>query len=72
MGMKRGAIMAKIEASTLKKEEDRKQLAKFNVGDTIDVHQWILEGVDKEGNEKRRIQVYSGTVISMKGGSNRE
>ncbi|HMP17253.1 MAG TPA: 50S ribosomal protein L19, partial [Gemmatales bacterium] len=71
MGMKRRAIMAKIEASTLKKEEDRKQLAKFNVGDTIDVHQWILEGVDKEGNEKRRIQVYSGTVISMKGGSNR-
>ncbi len=72
MGMKRGAIMAKVETSTLKKEEDRKQLAPFNVGDTIDVHQWILEGVDKEGNEKRRIQIYSGTVIAMKGSGNRE
>jgi large subunit ribosomal protein L19 len=72
MGTNRGAIMAKVETSTLKKEEDRKQLALFNVGDTIDVHQWILEGVDKEGNEKRRIQIYSGTVIAMKGSGNRE
>lgn len=72
MGTNRGAIMAKVENSTLKKEEDRKQLATFNVGDTIDVHQWILEGVDKEGNEKRRIQIYSGTVIAMKGSGNRE
>lgn len=72
MGTNRGAIMAKVETSALKKEEDRKQLATFNVGDTIDVHQWILEGVDKEGNEKRRIQIYSGTVIAMKGSGNRE
>lgn len=72
MSLKRGALLAKVEASTLKSDDDRKQLAQFNVGDTIDVHQWILEGFDKEGNEKRRIQVYSGTVISMKGGGNRE
>ena len=51
MAFKRGALMAKVEASTLKKEEDRKQIAAFKVGDTIDVHQWILEGFDKEGNE---------------------
>ena len=68
MAFKRGALMAKVEASTLKKEEDRKQIAAFKVGDTIDVHQWILEGYDKEGNEKRRIQIYSGTVIAMKSG----
>jgi len=72
MAFKRGALMAKVEASTLKKEEDRKQIAAFKVGDTIDVHQWILEGFDKEGNEKRRIQIYSGTVIAMKSGGNRE
>lgn len=72
MALKRGALLSKVEASALKKEEDRKQIAKFNVGDTIDVHQWILEGYDKEGNEKRRIQIYSGTVIAMKGTGNRE
>ena len=57
MSLKRGALLAKVEASALKSDEDRKQIAKFNVGDTIDVHQWILEGFDKEGNEKRRHQV---------------
>ncbi len=72
MSLKRGAILAKVENSALKKQEDRDKMAKFKVGDTIDVHQWILEGFDKEGNEKRRIQVYSGTVIAMKGGGNRE
>lgn len=72
MSLKRGALLAKVENSALKKEEDHKQIAKFNVGDTIDVHQWILEGFDKEGNEKRRIQVYSGTVIAIKGTGNRE
>ena len=72
MALKRGALLSKVETSALKKEEDRKQIAKFNVGDTIDVHQWILEGFDKEGNEKRRIQIYSGTVIAMKGTGNRE
>lgn len=72
MSLKRGALLAKVEASALKKDEDRNKLESFNVGDTIDVHQWILEGYDKEGNEKRRIQIYSGTVICMKGGSNRE
>jgi large subunit ribosomal protein L19 len=72
MSLKRGAILAKIESSSLKKVEDRKQIEAFQVGDTVDVHQWILEGYDKEGNEKRRIQIYSGTVISMKGTGPRE
>src|SRR5215471_9027529 len=72
MSLKRGALLARIEASSLKKEEDRKQIEKFQVGDTVDVHQWILEGYDKEGNEKRRIQIYSGTVIGTKGTGPRE
>src|SRR4029079_19359758 len=72
MNFKRGALMSRIETSALKGEGDRKQIEDFQVGDTVDVHQWILEGYDKEGNEKRRIQIYSGTVISIKGTGNRE
>lgn len=72
MNFKRGGLMARIESAALKKEDDRKQIEDFQVGDTVDVHQWILEGYDKEGNEKRRIQIYSGTVISIKGTGNRE
>src|SRR3954470_9463727 len=34
---------------------------KFEVGDIVDVHQRIVEG------DKERIQVFSGTVIMMKG-----
>ncbi len=72
MNFKRGSLMARIESAALKKDDDRKQIENFQVGDTVDVHQWILEGYDKEGNEKRRIQIYSGTVISIKGTGNRE
>jgi large subunit ribosomal protein L19 len=72
MKFKRGSLMARVESAALKREEDQKQIEDFEVGDTVDVHQWILEGYDKEGNEKRRIQIYSGTVISIKGTGNRE
>jgi large subunit ribosomal protein L19 len=72
MALKRGALLAKIETSALKNEADRKVIDRFQVGDTVDVHQWILEGYDKEGNEKRRIQVYSGTVIAKRGTGPRE
>jgi large subunit ribosomal protein L19 len=72
MALKRGALLARIESAALKREEDRKQIEPFQVGDTVDVHQWILEGYDKEGNEKRRIQIYSGTVIAMRGAGPRE
>ena len=34
--------------------------AKFNVGDTIDVHVRIVEG------EKQRVQIFNGTVIGRK------
>jgi large subunit ribosomal protein L19 len=38
-----------------------RELAKFEIGDTVDVHQRILEGA------KERIQVFQGVVIARKG-----
>jgi large subunit ribosomal protein L19 len=38
-------------------------IPEFNVGDTLDVHVWIIEG------DKRRVQVFSGIVIQRKGKS---
>ena len=43
-----------------------KEVAEFNVGDTVKVY-----GKIKEGN-RERIQVFEGTVIKRQGGSNRE
>ncbi|HAJ73997.1 MAG TPA: 50S ribosomal protein L19 [Lachnospiraceae bacterium] len=54
-------IIKKIEAEQLKSE-----VTKFNVGDTIRVHNRI-----KEGN-RERVQVFEGIVIKKQGGSNRE
>lgn len=54
-------IIKEIEAAELKAE-----VAEFNVGDTVKVHNKI-----KEGN-KERIQIFEGTVIKRQGGSNRE
>jgi large subunit ribosomal protein L19 len=67
-----------IEASALlkikEKDKDGKEVEKeikrqiddFSVGDTVDVHQRILEG------QKERIQVYGGVVISKRGEGTRE
>jgi large subunit ribosomal protein L19 len=44
----------------------RKDMPAFQIGDQVDVHQWILEG------DKRRVQVFSGTVISRRGEGMRE
>jgi large subunit ribosomal protein L19 len=41
----------------------RKDLAPFNVGDTVKVHVIIREG------DKERIQVFRGDVIAKRGGS---
>ena len=38
------------------------QLPKIEIGDTVKVHVWIKEG------EKKRIQVFEGTVIAKKHG----
>lgn len=54
--MSRSAIIEKIEKSQLKND-----LPPFRVGDSLRVHIEIIEG------EKKRIQVFTGTVIAKKG-----
>jgi len=47
-------------------EQLRKDMPQFKPGDTVRVHVRVVEG------DKERIQVFEGTVISRRGGSNRE
>jgi large subunit ribosomal protein L19 len=54
-------IMELVEAAGMKKEAPR-----FDIGDLVDVHQEILEG------DKKRVQVFSGVVISRRGEGMRE
>ena len=54
-------LMGLVEAVGVKKDT-----ASFEIGDTVDVHQRILEG------QKERIQVFSGVVISRRGSGMRE
>src|SRR5215470_12652023 len=54
-------ILKLVEKPALKTE-----VPQFEVGDTVDVHTRILEGEDE------RIQIFSGTVISMSGSGSRE
>ena len=44
----------------------RQDVPEFTIGDTVDVHQRILEGA------KERIQIFSGVVIARKGEGLRE
>jgi large subunit ribosomal protein L19 len=44
----------------------RKDVPEFTIGDTVEVHQRILEG------QKERIQIFNGVVISRKGEGARE
>src|SRR5262245_13211148 len=44
----------------------KREIQQFQVGDTVDVHQWIELG------EKGRIQVFSGTVIARRGAGQQE
>jgi len=46
---------------SLERELGKKDLPTLHPGDTVDVHYLIREG------EKERIQVYSGTIISISG-----
>jgi large subunit ribosomal protein L19 len=48
--------MALVEETSIKKE-----VPQFEIGDTVDVHQRILEG------QKERIQIFQGVVIARKG-----
>ena len=51
---------------TLVEGDNRDDLPKFEIGDTVDVHQRILEG------QKERVQVFSGVVIARRGEGVRE
>jgi len=53
--------MAVVEAANV-----RKDLPDFEIGDTVDVHQRILEGA------KERVQIFNGLVISKTGDGLRE
>ena len=44
----------------------RKEPIAFDIGDTVDVHQRILEG------DKERIQIFNGVVIARRGTGARE
>jgi large subunit ribosomal protein L19 len=61
--MKRGEILKRVEAANLK---PAKEIAAFEIGDQVEVHQRILEGA------KERIQVFTGTVIAKRGSGARE
>lgn len=54
-------IMQLVEQSNMKPEAPE-----FEIGDTVDVHCLIHEG------EKKRTQVFSGTVIARSGGGLKE
>lgn len=54
--MKQNQLIQKIEAGFLKKN-----IPAFRVGDTLAIHQRIIEG------EKERIQIFTGTLVARKG-----
>ncbi len=48
------------------KQQLKRKVPEFEIGDTVDVHVRIVEG------DKQRVQIFNGTVIARKGASNRE
>lgn len=56
--MNKTQVMESVVADQLKNE---KELPKFSVGDTIDVHYRIIEG------DKERVQVFQGVLIAVTG-----
>ena len=50
----------------IEKENLKKEVPQFNVGDTVKVFVKVVEG------DKERLQAYEGTVIARKNGSIRE
>jgi large subunit ribosomal protein L19 len=59
-------LKEKDKDGTETEKEIKRELDRFQIGDTVDVHQRILEG------SKERIQVYSGVVIARRGEGTRE
>src|SRR5215210_2375379 len=54
------ALMSSIIAK-IQQEQMKKDVAKFNVGDSVRVHTRVVEG------DKERIQIFTGIVIGRKG-----
>lgn len=54
-------LIALVEAADIKTDQPN-----FMIGDTVDVHQRILEGA------KERVQIFSGTLIARRGETGRE
>src|SRR5690348_7835463 len=54
-------LMTLVEEASVKKE-----VPQFEIGDTVDVHQRILEG------QKERVQIFNGVVIARRGDGMRE
>lgn len=50
-----------LEIQELEKEQMKKEVPSFNVGDTICVNTRIIEG------QKERLQAFTGTVVAKKG-----
>ena len=59
--MNQQEVLANINADAIKTD-----LPRFDIGDTLNVHQRIVEG------DKERVQVYQGVLISRKGGGMNE
>ena len=57
----RNKIMSLVEQASFRKDTET-----FEIGDTVDVHQRILEGT------KERVQIFSGVVIARRGSGTRE
>lgn len=54
-------ILSLVESTSLRSDP-----LNFEIGDTVDVHQRILEG------DKERIQIFNGVVIARSGAGTRE
>ena len=50
----------------LEEEQSNKEIGKFESGDTVEVHQKIVEGT------RERVQVFKGIVIAKKHGGSKE
>ena len=50
----------------LEEEQSKKEKSEFETGDTVEVHQKIIEGT------RERVQIFKGIVIAKKHGSSKE
>jgi len=64
--MKEGGNAMNQIIKDLEKEQIKSEITPFNIGDTIRVHNKIVEGT------RERIQVFEGTVIKRQNGGIRE